>query len=100
MIKLAIPALAALSLCAAAQAKTFDQTTVIVAYADLNLGSAAGAAALRARIDAAVKDVCTRPFIRDLKAMDAWDKCRADAAREAMRQVDDAAAPIEIAAFN
>lgn len=87
MLKLIVPALAALSLAASAQAKVFDTTTVSVTvpYADLNLATEAGAATLGKRIVGAVRQVCDRPAVRDLQAWASWQKCR-DEAMEGVAQ--------------
>ena len=73
---LATPALAA------------DETvSVVVPYADLDVADPAGADVLTQRIDSAVEKVCHRPDIRDLKAMVAWEECKADALAGAMEQL-------------
>lgn len=65
-----------------------DETlSVTVPYADLDIADPAGADALTARIDSAVEKVCHRPDIRDLKAMVAWEECRAEALAGAMEQL-------------
>ena len=76
-----IPVLAALALlgAAAAPATAADEVRVTVAYADLNLATPAGAAALETRIDTAVAAVCEKPALRDLKSMVAWEQCKAAA---------------------
>lgn len=67
MLKVIIPALAALSLAAPLQAEGFDTNSgtvavsVTVPFEDLDLTSEAGAATLNARIAAAVKKVCGAP---------------------------------------
>jgi UrcA family protein len=85
---------AAASLCAAvlfsgtAQAAEVETVSVAVSYADLDLTTETGQAALDSRINAAVKEVCAKPaVIRDLKAMTAWADCRKDAAASAFEQV-------------
>ena len=73
---LATPALAA------------DETvSVVVPYADLDVANPAGADVLTQRIGSAVEKVCNRPDIRDLKAMVAWEECKADALAGAMEQL-------------
>ena len=73
---LATPALAA------------DETvSVVVPFADLDVANPAGADVLTQRIDSAVEKVCNRPDIRDLKAMVAWEECKADALAGAMEQL-------------
>ena len=88
MRKSTLTALAALTVSGltAAPAAAADETTVTVPYADLNLASPAGAAALEARIDAAVQEVCVRPDIRNIKAMTAWEECKAMARAGAHEQ--------------
>ena len=48
-----------------------------VAYADLDLGSAAGRDRLNQRIDAAVRDVCGSAYPTDLRATSDVATCRA-----------------------
>ena len=65
-----------------------DETvSVVVPYADLDVANPAGADVLTQRIDSAVEKVCHRPDIRDLKAMVAWEECKADALAGAMEQL-------------
>jgi len=64
-----------------------EAVSVIVPYADLDIADPAGADALTQRIDSAVEKVCHRPDIRDLKAMVAWEECRAEALAGAMEQL-------------
>jgi len=65
-----------------------DETvSVTVSYADLDVADPAGAEALTQRIDSAVKRVCERPNIRNLKAMAAWEECKANALAGAMEQL-------------
>jgi len=71
----------------AAPAAAADEPKVTVPYADLNLATPAGTAALEARIDAAVREVCGKPYLRDLKAMTAWEECKATARIGAMEQL-------------
>ena len=76
-----IHVLAALALASAtaAPAAATDEASVAVTYADLDLTSPAGAKALEQRIDTAVDAVCEKPAMRDLKAMVAWEECKAAA---------------------
>jgi len=76
-----IHVLAALALlgAAAAPAAATEEASVAVTYADLDLTSPAGAKALEQRIDTAVDAVCEKPAMRDLKAMVAWEECKAAA---------------------
>jgi UrcA family protein len=65
-----------------------DETvSVVVPYADLDVADPAGAEALTQRIDSAVDKVCHRPDIRNLKAMVAWEECKAGALAGAMEQL-------------
>lgn len=65
------------------------ETSVTVSYSDLDLTSTQGVETLEARIAAAVKSVCARPdFIRDLKAMSAWERCKAGAETRARAQLE------------
>jgi UrcA family protein len=61
--------------------------TVAVDFADLDLTAPAGSAALEQRIDAAVKEVCAKPDIRNLKATTAWEECKATARLGALDQL-------------
>jgi len=95
MLKFAIPALAVLSLAAPATAKEIDDRSVTVTFADLDLASDAGLATLQGRVQAAVKEVCARPSIRDLAAVATWRKCRADALDQAARQIAETHAAVQ-----
>ena len=64
-----------------------DEITVSVGFADLNLDAPAGSAALEQRIATAVKEVCAKPDIRNLKAMTAWEECKASARIGALDQL-------------
>ena len=79
-----LAAFAAASLAAPAAA---EEVSVIVSYADLDLSSPAGSAAFDARIAAAIKEVCARPDVRDLKARTAWQECKAAARASAKEQI-------------
>jgi UrcA family protein len=79
-------ALAVLGL-AASPAAADDKVTVSVPYADLNLAAPAGEAQLDQRINAAVNQVCAKPDIRNLKAMTAWEECKANARVGALDQL-------------
>ncbi len=68
-------------------------TSVAVSYADLDLSSSAGNATLEGRISAAVNSVCKRPNIRDLKGMQSWEACKADAQAAIKSQTAYNAAP-------
>lgn len=79
-ISATLAAIAAIGFAGGAMA---EDITVTVPTADLNLGTAT----LDARIDAAVKSVCAQPYIRDLKAMQAYEACKATARAGALEQV-------------
>ena len=64
-----------------------EPVSVTVAFADLDVADPAGADALTRRIDAAVDRVCSRPDMRNLKAMVAWEECKAAAIAGAMEQL-------------
>ena len=64
-----------------------ETVSVTVPYADLDIAQPAGADALTRRIDSAAEKVCHRPDIRDLKAMVAFEECKADALAGAMEQL-------------
>ena len=64
-----------------------ETVSVVVSYGDLDVADPADANALTQRIDVAVEKVCHRPDIRDLKAMVAWEECKADALAGAMEQL-------------
>jgi len=66
-----------------------EETTVSVTvpYGDLDLTADAGTATLDERIDAAVKQVCAKPDIRNLKAMIAWEECKSAARDGALEQI-------------
>jgi len=83
-ISAALAAIAAIGYAGSALA---EDVTITVPTADLNLATEAGTATLDARIDAAVKSVCAQPYIRDLKAMQAYEACKATARAGALEQV-------------
>jgi UrcA family protein len=64
-----------------------EAVTVIVPFRDLDVADPAGADALTQRIDSAVEKVCHRPDLRNLKAMVAWEECKAAALAGAMEQL-------------
>lgn len=61
---------------------------VSIAYDDLNLGSAAGRAALDARIERAARLVCGTAFINELDIASGVDACREDVIAAARAQRD------------
>ena len=93
MKSLASVALTALTACVTlapvlAHAATGDAApTVTVRYADLNLGTDAGSAALYARLVSAARKVCAASDIRDLGAMAAARACEQQAIANAVRDV-------------
>lgn len=64
-----------------------ETVSVTVNYGDLDLQAPEGTAILDKRIEAAASDVCAKPDIRDLKAMAAWEACKADAKAGALEQL-------------
>ena len=91
MRKSVITVLAALALsgmgAAPAAAAAEDEVSVSVDFAGLDLTTSAGNAMLNRRVDAAIKDVCAKPDIRNLKAMTAWEECKASARIGALDQL-------------
>ena len=90
MRKPIVTVLAALTLSGLTTVPAFaagEQVTVSVGYADLDLTAPAGSAALEQRIAAAVKEVCAKPDMRNLKAMTAWEECKASARLGALDQL-------------
>ena len=71
----------------AADAALEQTVSVVVPYGDLDVANPAGANTLTQRIDAEAEKVCHRPHIRDLKAMVAFEQCKADALAGAMEQL-------------
>lgn len=61
--------------------------TRVVAYADLDLGTAAGAAALYERLRLAAREVCGEP-VRSAAALLLQTKCRRKALSEAVQAID------------
>jgi UrcA family protein len=96
MTKLAIHAAlaASLSLLAVAPAAAEEFTTQVT-YGDLDLASPAGAKILAQRVDAA----CTRPDIRDLSAVSAWQECKDTARTSAMEQLNSKGVAFDSSAF-
>lgn len=86
-----VPALAAICLSSVSTAPAVAaEMTVKVAYSDLDLATDAGRITLENRINAAIKTACARPLvIRDLKAMQAWEGCKADASASAYEQLEE-----------
>ena len=61
-----VPALAALSLAAFSTPASAETQSVAVQYADLNLDSPAGMAALEGRIQAAAQRICGKAQVRNV----------------------------------
>ena len=84
---LAALALSGMGTTPAAAAAAEDEVSVSVDFDDLDLTASAGSAVLDRRIDAAIKEVCAKPDIRNLKAMTAWEECKASARIGALDQL-------------
>ncbi len=79
-------AAASLSLLVVAPAAAEEvQSTVF--FGDLDLGSAAGAETLNARLLGTIKSICDRPDVRDMKSNIAWNECRDTAMSSALEQL-------------
>lgn len=87
MTKFVFTALAALAFAAAPAAAQEVTTSVAVPFADLDLTTDAGQSTLESRVSAAAKEVCGETRPRDLKAMSAWQECRAKAEANALAQL-------------
>ena len=86
MTAIALVTLGAAQVAAQARKDPEAPRTTIVSYADLNLHTAGGRAALEGRIDAAVVRVCLdRP--EELARQEAWSKCRQTALDSAHPQL-------------
>jgi UrcA family protein len=79
-------ALSFAAMCSAGDATGANQT--IVKYADLNVSSPGGAAALYARIGVAANGVCRTLDGRDLASKTHFDRCVHKAISEAVTKVD------------
>jgi UrcA family protein len=75
-----------LAMPAAAEAPN-EVAQVEVKVADLDLTSPAGAQALQNRIESAAEKVCSKPDLRSVKAMQAFELCQAEAVDAAMEQL-------------
>jgi UrcA family protein len=71
----------------AAPALADASTSVVVAFADLDLARGDHKAELAQRIERAAADACHRPNLRDLKGMVAFEKCVGDATAIATREL-------------
>ena len=87
MRKYLTPALAALALSGAANAKLPTTVSERVSIADLDLATAEGAAKLDARIRAAAEKVCEGALVRDLRSISTFNRCKDTAIAGAMEQV-------------
>lgn len=88
-IRSLIPIVLVASLAAANPAQAETRT---VRYADLDLTSPAGQAALDRRLAHAVREVCGRAFPRDLQSVDEASRCRRDTMANIQAQRNDALA--------
>lgn len=88
MKKFAIAAALAASFLAAAPAAAAEEVVVRIDYSDLDLATPAGAERLGQRIEANAADACGRPFIRDLKSVAAFEKCKDQVVAGAIAQLD------------
>ena len=86
MKKLALATALAASFLAAAPAAAED-VVVLINYSDLDLATPAGAEQLGQRIEANAADACGRPFIRDLKGVVAFEKCKEGVVVAAVEQL-------------
>jgi UrcA family protein len=86
-------ALLAAPAAAAPAAAAPAQTGVVVAFADLDLARSEHQAELALRIERAAETACERPFMRDLKAMLAFEQCVTDARDLAQRELANREAP-------
>lgn len=64
-----------------------DQVRTVVHYADLNLGSVAGQAALKARIERAAKRICKQAGALPIYQLRQQARCRKDALASAEPQI-------------
>ena len=87
MRKYLIPALAALAFSGTANAKLTTTVSERVSIADRDLATAEGSARLDARIRAAAEKVCEGAFVRDLRSISTFNKCKDAAIAGAMEQV-------------
>jgi UrcA family protein len=87
MIRIITSAALAFAAVAGTAASAEDAPTAIVTYADLNLSSTAGVAALDQRISAAASQICGTVDIRDLQGKAAVNACRTTAVRSAAAQI-------------
>ena len=84
----ALKALAAASLSVLAVAPAAaEQTSVTVAYGDLNIATQAGAEALNARLLNGISEACVRPDVRDVRAGAAFEACKDAAMSRALEQL-------------
>lgn len=87
------PALSMLTLAAPAAATTFaaQENVVIVSYADLDLSRSTGEELLMKRLKFAATIACDKPLMRDLKAMNSFNACVAEAMAKAAEQMPETA---------
>jgi UrcA family protein len=85
-------------LAGAASAAERDVQTASVSLRGINVGSAAGAALLHARIVAAARQVCGTADTKDMQAMADMNACRAAALAQAAPQLEVALVSARLAA--
>jgi len=87
MIRIITSAALAFAAVAGTSASAQDVPTALVSYADLNVSSTAGVAALNRRISAAASRICGTADIRDLQGTAAVHTCRTTAIRSTVSQI-------------
>jgi UrcA family protein len=97
-MNLALQTLAAVSLSVLAVAPAAAQQ-VSISYADLDVATPDGAAALAARVRAGADQVCGKPESRDMKVLAAWQACKDGAVEAATADLARKGAPVETATF-
>ena len=97
---IAVTAFAAMVSTAAPAAASASTGLVEVQFADLDLSRADHQARLSTRIQRAAELTCERPYIRDLKAMAAFESCISGVMSDAERQLAVASIPAELAYTN
>ena len=88
-IRSLIPIILVASVAAVSPARA-ESDTQVVSYADLDLTSPAGQAALDRRLNAAIRQVCGRPFPIDLQTHRQVQQCRSQTAAIVQAQRNDA----------
>ncbi len=72
---------------AAAEAPATVETSVTVPYGDLDMASATDVKVLDTRVENAAEKVCAKPDVREIKANQAFEVCKAEARDRAMEQL-------------